>query len=136
MPSKVHFTALGLLLIQCRPDLGCHLFHGKRLLDKIHAVFEYAPMGDHVGRIAGHEQGFYIRVEGVYPIGQIAAVHFGQDRVGDEYLDFPPVLIGTAYFVPIRNNIFLPSIFCIDNPVLLCSIDSHKRYSSGHRAER
>jgi hypothetical protein len=64
-----------LLRFQCFVYLGSEVLHRKRLLDKkMLALFQYAVMRDHVGRVAGNKQPPDGRIDELQAPGQIPSV--------------------------------------------------------------
>jgi len=74
----------------------------------MHAFVQHAVMGNDVGGIAGHEQTPDVRVDKQQVFGQITAIHFGHDHVGQQQVDRTAVLMGQADSCGCQN----PLNFC------------------------
>ena len=51
-------------------------------------------MGDDIGRVPRHEQGFESGGAFMQPVGQLLTVHPRHDHICDEQVDFEGVLLG------------------------------------------
>lgn len=86
-------------LFQCFPDCDGQGPHRERLLYEVHTFFEHPMVGNHIGRVAGHEQALEIRAKGLQPRDQFTTVHLWHDHVGQEQVDFAFVLCCHAHRV-------------------------------------
>jgi hypothetical protein len=64
---------------------------GKGLLDEMNPFFQNPPMGDGVGRVAGHEKRLDIGFQDADSIRKVLAIHVRHDHVGQEQMDIAGV---------------------------------------------
>ena len=105
--------------IQNGSDLDRQIAHGKRFLNKLHALIQHSPMSDYISRIAGHEQGIYVRIERLQFIRQIPTVHFGHNHINNKQFNFPLEIFGqTQSFAgyPGDNNLITQSFQASNDP--------------------
>lgn len=73
--------------VQGIPDLRGQLLDGEGLLYEEGPLVQDPVTGDGISRIAGHEQGFEIRVQAPEMVSQVLAVHPGHHHIGHGELD-------------------------------------------------
>lgn len=79
--------------VQNFPRFGCEGFDRKGFFEKTDAFVKYAMMGNNIGSITGHEEGF--NPWPLFPdfFTESFAIHIGHDHIGDQEVNDPIVVL-------------------------------------------
>ena len=81
------FLMFVLVVSQCFLDFAGQIAARKWFCDECDILIEYAVVGDDIGRVAGHKQGFYGWVDLVDLFRQLLPVHAGHHDIGQQELN-------------------------------------------------